>query len=325
MYLKNIIIIFLSVLFYSCNSKFESDLKIEKRDDSFDELFSILKENFIDKDSIDWLKFEEAVLLKNKISKDSAIIEALTLLGNRHTSYIKANGVHLRGKFNKSINKVEENCFNLTNNNLFKSLKNISYIKIDRIDNKSQMSEREYIFQNLSLISSKINSDYWIIDLRGNTGGAIWPMLISLLPFYQDGIIGHNVFKKNNFSTAWVKKEGSIFLGDQNQSEHYLNDKIYFTVNPKKVFVLIDQKTMSAAEAVVISLKSLSNVEFIGSRTGGYTTNNVDVSLKNLDKLRLTVNYMADNQKKVYKRGIMPNQKLCNESDILNYIEDQIN
>lgn len=326
MYFKNSIIFFLIFLFSSCNSKSERNIEIKERDKSFDELFSILKENFIDRDSIDWNSFEKAVLLKNKISKDSAIIEALTLLGNRHTSYMKANGIRLRGKFKKRNIANDEICeVSSAKSDLFKNLKNVAYLKIDRIDNQSSISEKEYILKSLSTILDQVDSEYWIIDLRDNTGGAIWPMLVSLLPFYEEGKIGSNVFKQNNFRTPWIKKDGSIYLGDQNQSKLYLDDKIYFTVHPKRVFVLINQKTMSAGEATAISLKSLQNVEFLGSKTGGFTTNNADITLSNFDKLRLTINYMGDFKNRIYKNGVLPDSKFCSDKDLFNYIKHQVN
>lgn len=326
MNIKYFFIILFTLSFINCKKSDNRDniFLDEKINTEFDEFFTILKENFINKDSIDWKSFENSVLEKNKVAKDSAIIHTLTLLGNKHTSYIKANGQHLRGNFKKRSKKKDVNCNAVDSSSIFRNLENIAYLNIYRIDNKSEISEKKYILDNISIILKQAKSDYWIIDLRDNTGGAIWPMLVSLLPFYENGTIGNNVFKNENRSIPWLKKDGTIFLGEYNQSKLYIEEKIFFKIQPKKIFVLINHKTMSAGEAAAISLKSLPNVKFIGNKTGGYATNNAVVDLKNSDKLVLTVNYMGDYQKNIYPQGINPDIELCSQKEIYKYIINNI-
>lgn len=51
---------------------------------------------------------------------------------------------------------------------------------------------------------------------------------------------------------------------------------------------------------------------------------NADIDLSNGDKIVLTAGYMMDVRKKIYKEGINPDVKLCDENKILNFILNDI-
>ncbi|MDM1548224.1 hypothetical protein HX096_10205 [Empedobacter falsenii] len=313
--------IFLILFTFGCKEKVVNESSVSEITPDYEELFSVMKKGFIDRDKVDWENLEKKVIEKSKISKDSAIVEAITLLGNNHTHYLTKDKILLRGRFPKI--EIDSACLlKVDDNNKLTRIPDVAYIRIKRHGFDKTISDKDYIFNNLKIISEQANSNYWIIDLRDNLGGSNWAMITSLLPFYEDNILGYS--KINNDDITWSKKDGYFFNGVNNLSKGYLNTPIVNTIHPKKIYVLINQKTSSAGEATLISLKSLSNVKVLGSKTMGAATINAETKLFNGDMLVLTAGYMMDAKKNIYPNGISPDYELCTEDDILNFIKSDI-
>ena len=309
------------IIFTSCKNtenKAEKATKTAEIPPDYEELFSVMKKGFIDRDKVEWDNLEKKVIEKSKISKDSAIVEAITLLGNNHTHYLTKDNVLLRGRFPKI--KVDSACLlKVEDNNKLTKIPDVAYIRIKRHGFDKTISDKDYIFNNLKTISEQANSNYWIIDLRDNLGGSNWVMITSLLPFFEDNILGYS--KINNDDISWSKKDGYFFNGVNNLSKGYINTPIINTIHPNKIYVLINQRTSSAGEAALISLKSLPNVKVLGKKTMGAATINAETKLFNGDMLVLTTGYMMDAKKNIYPKGIEPDYELCTEDEILKSIQ----
>ncbi|MBW1619510.1 S41 family peptidase [Empedobacter falsenii] len=313
--------IFLILFTFGCKEKVVNESSVSEITPDYEELFSVMKKGFIDRDKVDWENLEKKVIEKSKISKDSAIVEAITLLGNNHTHYRTKDNVLLRGRFPKI--KIDSACLlKVDDNNKLIKIPNVAYIRIKRHGFDKTISDKDYIFNNLKIISEQANSNYWIIDLRDNTGGSNWVMITSLLPFFEDNVLGYS--KINNDDIPWSKKDGYFFNGVNNLSKGYINYPIINTIHPRKIYVLINHRTSSAGEATLITLKSLSNVKVLGKKTMGAATMNTNTKLSNGDMLNLTAGYMMDAKKNIYPYGIEPDYELCTEDEILNFIKSDI-
>ncbi|MGV0919025.1 S41 family peptidase [Empedobacter falsenii] len=313
--------IFLILFTFGCKEKVVNESSVSEITPDYEELFSVIKKGFIDRDKVDWENLEKKVIEKSKISKDSAIVEAITLLGNNHTHYLTKDKVLLRGRFPKI--KIDSACLlKVDDNNKLTRIPDVAYIRIKRHSYNKTLSDKDYIFNNLKIISEQANSNYWIIDLRDNLGGSNWTMINSLLPFYNNGIIGYTSIKEGDI--PWSKKDGAVFDNETNVTEKYIGTDLKFQIHPKKIYVLINHNTSSAGEATLITLKSLHNVKILGKKTMGVATMNSTIKLKNEDMLVLTAGYMMDAKKNIYPNGISPDYELCTEDDILNFIKSDI-
>ncbi|MDM1061666.1 hypothetical protein HXZ62_03690 [Empedobacter falsenii] len=313
--------IFLVLFTFGCKEKVVNESSVSEITPDYEELFSVMKKGFIDRDKVDWENLEKKVIEKSKISKDSAIVEAITLLGNNHTHYLTKDKVLLRGRFPKA--KIDSACLlKVDDNNKLTRIPDVAYIRIKRHGFDKTISDKDYIFNNLKIISEQANSNYWIIDLRDNLGGSNWVMINSLIPFLKDGIIGYTGIKGGEI--PWSKKGGAVYNGETNLTELLAGTNLKFQINSKKIYVLINQRTSSAGEAALISLKSLPNVKVLGKKTMGAATMNSTIKLKNGDILNLTAGYMMDAKKNIYPIGISPDYELCTEDDILNFIKSDI-
>lgn len=320
--MKKILLSFIILFIYQ---KSHSQNNILTRDDekSIKQMINKFERFSINKDSINWDLFEEKVWQSAKISKDSAVITALILNGEKHSSYYDQNSKsYLYGKLSEKY-KYEKVL-------PLKKQEDVGYVNIETFINSRNSLDKtlekgaKYINENIKKIKEQDSKKLkgWIIDLRKNQGGNMWPMLVSLTPFLEDGILGYFfVDKKLN---EWRKKENQIFDGLVNKTNKFIGHPVNYKLKNDnlKIAVLINGNTASSGEATAIALINNPNVKFFGTKSAGYTTSNKSISLKNDDLLILTSGVMTDYSQKKYWNGIKPKITISNNSDLVKEIMD---
>jgi len=318
-----ITIILTTITSYSQVKKLEkSELKFQK------ELIKHFKSKSVNNKSIDWEKFEKKVIEKAFISRDFAIKMALTLNGEKHSFYYrKDNKTRIFGDFKEKPLIKKRKKINEIN------IENTAYLKINPfVSSKVSLKEtieksKIYITENIDNIKT---NDYkglkcWIIDLRNNGGGNMWPMLVSLTPFLNVGNIGYTVKEKKE--TIWRKENGELFYGKRNKTKKYLGQPFNYSLKNSgiKVAVLINEWTASSAEATAIALMSNSNVKFFGTKTFGYSSNNTSIEMKNGDFLHLTTGFWKNYKGKKISESIKPNEISSSEKELVEKIAEWLN
>jgi hypothetical protein len=143
----------------------------------------------------------------------------------------------------------------------------------------------------------------WVIDLRENSGGNMWPMLQGLSAFFADGEIGS--FVKGKQKKVWHFVQGRIFLDEAPKGE----DRASMTrrsVIDRPLAVLVSAHTASSGEAVAIALMANSRTVFLGRKTSGKTTNIDGALLSGGKQLLLASSEMRDIHGIGYPEGIYP-------------------
>lgn len=156
------------------------------------------------------------------------------------------------------------------------------------------------IRSQIKKIDTQNEINCWIVDLRGNNGGDMWPMLGGLNALINDGIVGYFVNLKNHKEFAWESNNGEI------ASTHQLIDTYKVKKLPLKIAVLIDSKTASSGEMTAISFIGLPNVKVFGQPSAGYVTANATIHLADGTQLNLATSNVADRTKKIYSDKIIP-------------------
>ena len=106
----------------------------------------------------------------------------------------------------------------------------------------------------------------WMVDLRRNAGGNMWPMLAGLGPLLGSGLIGS--FIAQGRIIPWSYENGAACNGGRvlcrapGQS-HVMDEPIGRTA------ILIGPRTASAGEAVCIAFKGRPGTRFFGDPTAG--------------------------------------------------------
>jgi carboxyl-terminal processing protease len=90
------------------------------------------------------------------------------------------------------------------------------------------------------------------LDLRGNFGGNMWPMLLSIEPLIGNGTFGYFIDANEN-SEAWKIIEGKAYIEDQFVMETKILSKQ--DLSNQFLAVLTDHQTASSGEAVAVAFK----------------------------------------------------------------------
>lgn len=140
----------------------------------------------------------------------------------------------------------------------------------------------------------------WVVDLRGNGGGNMWPMLAGLSPLLPDGPMLS--FVANTGERTEVRIEGGTALvGTEPQAS--VDDA---TLSTRPVAVLQDGDTASSGEAALLALRGRPNVLTIGSGSAGYSSANMSVPMPDGATMVLTTAVYVDRSGQVFGGEIAP-------------------
>jgi carboxyl-terminal processing protease len=153
------------------------------------------------------------------------------------------------------------------------------------------------------------NPKGWIVDLRGNTGGSMWPMLTGIGPILGDGALGS--FVAADGSVTWFYQDGKT--GTRNSAgletvSLTLDDAPVLVTPSMPVAVLVDSSTASSAEAIAIAFHGRTDTRFFGTRTAGKSTAVQPFKLDDGAELYLTTAIDADRTGKAYPDGFSPDE-----------------
>lgn len=152
----------------------------------------------------------------------------------------------------------------------------------------------------------------WIIDLRGNSGGNMWPMLAGIGPVLGEGEVGANVYP-NRVKPKWYYSAGKA--GASNQVFTAVPEAYRLKVAKPAVAVLTGKMTASSGEAIVIAFRGRPRTRSFGQPTFGVSTSNQPFSLSDGSILNLTTAAMADRTGKVYGGAVEPDEKVEGDED----------
>jgi carboxyl-terminal processing protease len=266
------------------------------------EALDIIEKHSVKKNEINWSNYRSNVLKlgKNDRSKQDAqetIRRALIMLNDRH-SYLLPKQTLIKTYSDSTIGLNRPIVSNFENG--------IGYIKIPQFIGNDKL--RKAYSLNLTNTVKELDKNElkgWIIDLRDNTGGDMWPMVLGIVPILGDGIAGYFFNSENKF-IKWGYSDGKGFTGD------YINiqaDSVYELKNTdKKIAILINENTKSSGEAIALAFKGLPKTRFFGNNTCGLSSANSQFLLSDSAMIVLTVGIFADRNKKVYGKPIIPDE-----------------
>ena len=306
--------LFVSLLFIgllSCNETGEAPRMAAVAENYLNEVLDIMEANSIHRNTIDWTDFRNRVFQKVGTAQTidetyGGIHEALTLLGDNHSFFRKPNGDGVFGErlVRCSIESVSSVSIPET----------IGYVKVSGFSGSSEEGV-SFADEIQDQIRSEDGPDIigWVVDLRANTGGNMWPMLAGIGPVLGEGIAGHFVDPDDNQSNWGYKNGASIINGNSvvsvSTSYQLINE------NPR-VAVLLDNGIASSGEAVAIAFVGRENTRSFGSPTCGLSTANRSFALSDDAQLFLTVSYMADRYLNLYGTPIIPDVEVSSEEII---------
>jgi carboxyl-terminal processing protease len=289
------------------------DLARSSPADYLNKALNIIQSRALKSGHVDWKlvrakSLELAAGAKSTSDTYPAINYALAQLGDNHSFLVGQNGNATR-RFEPSgaqpiiQERVESNDI------LQLDDKRFGFIVISGLGAASETAAAKRYAESLQKTIDRIAKQKpsgWIVDLRGNTGGNMWPMIVGVGPLLGSGTLGF--FQYSKLSVPWYYERGQA--GFENVLGKHANFKIGESIadcaENVSVAILIDGATGSSGEAVSISFKGRPNTRFFGQHTFGLSTANEDMKLGDGAVIFLTTSVEADRNHVLYASGVAP-------------------
>ena len=267
------------------------------------EMLNIMETESINRYEINWSEFRSEVLAITKSDQSPttinvAIKRALTLLEDNHSFYRPTEGQNIYGERSLSCNNVFVDEPNIP--------EDIGYVRVTRFSGNSNDETGKTFAQDIHEKIRQADHDEikgWIVDLRSNTGGNMWPMLAGIGPILGDGICGYFI-DPDETAIGWSYSDGTSYY-DGYPLTQITNPYDLIAQNPK-VAILMDNGTASSGEAITAAFIGRLNTKSFGVATCGISTANRSFELSDGSSLVLTVSYMADRNKNKLGTSIEP-------------------
>lgn len=186
--------------------------------------------------------------------------------------------------------------------------KKTAYIRIPGNDDFG-FKKVDSIANDITTHINKVNSAKikgWIIDLRVNIGGNMYPILLGLKEFIGSDNIVFGGFRnsKGESSGKWEIKDGKMLIDGIE-----LDSKTQLKIPLKKdipIVILTSCYTASAGEMTAISLIGRKNTYIVGEPTADYTTAVQGFRINKDAGINLSTDYVVDRNLKIYTSNIQP-------------------
>ena len=196
----------------------------------------------------------------------------------------------------------------------------IGYLRLPGIAMSPKDSERALkIYETIEKLTQEADLKGWILDLRLNGGGTMYPMLSGLSPFFGEDEVGSFIDPEHDMKERWFVRNGDLYFEDYQVTDYGLPTEV--EVRDMPVVVLISSFTRSSGEVVALSFKNKPGTWFLGEETGAYTTT---VSWQQLTAdivLQLTISYYADRKENVYRGTPIPPDEFIEGGDNFDELE----
>ncbi len=259
----------------------------------------------INQKMIDWDVFKREVYQKasNALTpRDTyeAIKFAISLLGDQHSFFLRPEQIDfLETQENREmVDRIRSTLID----------DHIGYLQVPSCHCLSEQTLKSYALslQNEIAALDQYALDKWIVDLRGNSGGHMWPMVLGLRPLIHAEIFGFFSDGSGEFS-AW--RFDDLSVKNQDFELCSLDSSSYELKHPTpKIAILVDQETASSGEMTAIAFLGQDQTKVFGQKTGGYTSANELIRLSDGAAILLATTYSADRLGRIYRDGITPDK-----------------
>ena len=254
-------------------------------------ILALMQANSIKRLTLDWTAFRNNVIAAAGSAQaiadlNPAIRVAITQLGDGHSSYRGAGAT-------SSIFVGTRTC--RPSGAPQPSLPaTIGYVKVTAFSGSGDVATAfADQIQNTIVAADRDNLVGWVVDLRGNGGGNMWPMIAGVGPLLGEGPLGYFI-GPTGASTLWEYRNGASISGF---AVTRVTTPYRVRREQPRVAVLSDNGIASSGEATLIAFRLRPNTRSFGEATCGLSTANATYTLIDGGTLTLTTSVMADRQK----------------------------
>lgn len=261
-----------------------------------DSAFAIVRRGSLWRDTVTWSRVEpdvRAVAAGSETATDTypAIRALLARLGDHHSFFMKPQGAaafRTGGAENpRPLIRVQAD--------------GIGYISVPAYGGADKAAAESYVrtvHDSLArTVTNGAGTCRWILDLRTNGGGNMWPMLAGLRPFVGEEGLG-----------SFVSAAGSGPLWHARDQVDLRPPVTLAPLESANVAVLTGPRTASSGEAVTISFIGRPRTRSFGLPTAGLSTANATMTLPDGAMIVLTTAMEADRTGMRYGEQVAPDE-----------------
>jgi carboxyl-terminal processing protease len=304
-----------------------------------DAALKIMQEHFVYRDKIDWEQlrrdtFSQAANAQTSVETYPAIRFALERLGDHH-SYLQLTPDLMRQAASRGIAAAINTAApprNAKAVNPFPSpfrtrrvpegamvalaVRPIAQLVIPLFSGPDPDAFATRIQSVVADLASR-NPCAWIVDLRGNGGGNIWPMMAGVGPILGEGEPG-GVLHSGGVRDKWFYENGKAGERDDPKDPYYAKTNgapVKLNGTPP-VAVLIDRDTGSSGEGIAVAFRGRPETRFFGETTYGAATSTFPYTLSDGAQIYLVTGVMIDRKGSEYPFGVTPDQEILSDFSI---------
>ena len=175
------------------------------------------------------------------------------------------------------------------------------YLRIPAVNTSDVTIEAHRLRAGLdSLIG--LGAQRWIIDLRVNSGGNMWPMLEAMAPLFGEGTIAGSLDRAGKHFSEYAFHNGHF----QRNGYSMIELPVGKDRSKDLIVVLFGRYTASSGEAMAICFDQRPNTTSMGETTAGYTTENGWTVLYDRLVLSISESVLCTKDGKPYVNNITP-------------------
>ncbi|HET9314073.1 MAG TPA: S41 family peptidase [Vicinamibacteria bacterium] len=281
--------------------------------DYINEILTLMQGQAIHRARIDWTDFRARVTGAAQGAQTipelyPAISLALGMLEDRHSYYVSTSGSFVG-------NPGSPRC-PATPVAAPATPPDLGYVRIRSFSSAEPNADRQFADEIAAQIRSRDTAELagWIVDLRGNGGGNMWPMIAGVGPVLGEGVAGYFI-PPVGAAMEWGYSDGGAFSGS---SVVVRTSQTYTLIHrAPRVAVLTDLAVASSGEAVAVAFRARPNTRSFGSPTCGLSTANQNFRLSDGATLFLTVSVMADRTRAPYGLSLAPDEPVSGDAEVV--------
>ncbi|WP_034894803.1 S41 family peptidase [Gillisia sp. Hel_I_29] len=297
----------------------------------YDTLFLNLKEGFIKKDSVNWEEIENETF-----SNLALYTNFKNSLNEVEPLFSKIDATHCSIYFENSVYSVQKKVSSESYSNQWKMKydtnpgfevkiiqEKFGYILVPSLfftdlHPKNVNKIAQNLYNQVVEIKTGNELEGWIIDLRFNTGGNSWPMLLGLYDFLGNNNITGTLDGNKNLIGIKSLSKGKYLVDSKKQYQITPTGKLLDKI---KVAIITSAVTASSGEIVAMAFKGRPNTVFIGENSLGFTSENYSSILPFNTIMALTKTYNSD-RNGIYYESIVPDINVIKQDNFDNYLLD---
>lgn len=286
-----------------------------KRDDPrryFGDALDIMERHSLRRKTIDWPAFRVAALqrvegAKTRRDTHEALRQTLQALGDHH-SFLQSPAISLPGSAGKNL--PVHPAF-VASGRMFGR---IAYVSVPGYRDGTE-EQNTHFANTLQRIVAGLEAQGpagWIVDLREDRGGNMWPMLAGIGPILGEGEVGGFTYGGN--TVAWWYRNGTA--GSGSYAGARVSDPPLRLSQPRPaVAVLTGPHTASSGEAVAVAFRGRPNTRSFGAGTCGLSTGNARFPLSDGAVIYLATSTYVDRLGRLYGEVIPPDEPVADSPE----------